>query len=103
MKAKAETEHNGDWKTAWYKANDWIAETEHNGDWNNVWYKTIEWNAETEHNGDWNNEIIKPLKEKQKRNIMVTEIMHAKKPMNAKKYIINVNINPTHKFCWMHT
>ena len=32
-KARTETEHNGDWKNAWYKTNEWKAETEHNGDW----------------------------------------------------------------------
>ena len=69
----------------------------------NAWYKANELKAETEHNGDWNNTGIKPLQEKQKMNIMVTEIMHAKKPMNPKIYIINVNINPTHKFNWIHT
>ena len=78
-------------------------ETEHNGHWKNIWLKTNESTTETEHNGDWNNTGIKPLQEKQKMNIMVTEIMHAKKPMNAKKHQINANINPTHKCYWMHT
>ena len=51
----------------------------------NTWLKTNESKTETEHNGDWNNTGIKPLQEKQKMSIlMVTEIMHAKKPMNAK-------------------
>ena len=69
---------------AWLKTNESKTETEHNGDWKNAWYKANELKAETEHNGDWNNTGIKPLQEKQKMNIMVTEIMHAKKPMNAK-------------------
>ena len=68
-----------------------------------AWLKTNESKTETEHNGDWKNAGINPLQEMQKMNIMVTEIMHAKKPMNAKIYIIKVNINPTHKFYWMHT
>ena len=52
----------------------------------NEWLKTNESKTETEHNGDWKMHEIKPMNEKQKQNQMVTEIMHAKKPMNAKKY-----------------
>ena len=71
-------------KNTWLKTNESKTETELNGHWKKAWNKANEFKEETEHNGDWNNTGIKPLQEKQKRNIMVTEIMHAKKPMNAK-------------------
>ena len=83
---------------AWLKTNESKTETEYNGDWKNAWYKANELNAETEHNGGRNNTGIKPLQEKQKMNIMVTEIMHAKKTNECKKHQINVNINPTTNF-----